>query len=131
MVTYAFDAQGRLQSIRDRNGQGLSFAYNSLDQAATITDSAGRQISLSYTGGLLTQLSVPDGRTVQYGYTNGFLTTVTLPDPDGAGPLTSPVWTYTYNASGRLWQVIDPNTKTQVTNVYDPATGRVTDQTDA
>ncbi len=35
------------------------------------------------------------------------LTTVTDPDPDGAGSLTSPVTSYTYNAASRVTKVTD------------------------
>jgi RHS repeat-associated protein len=132
-VAYAFNSNGVLQSELDRNGQGLTFGYDGSGRLATITDTAAHAITLGYNGSnLLSSVSVPGGRAVGYGYTNGRLTSVTLPDPDGAGgPLTSPIWTYTYDANGRLWQVIDPNLHTQATNIYDPTTGRVTQQTDA
>jgi YD repeat-containing protein len=129
-ITYTFNASGVLQSEVDRNGQGLTFSYTS-GNLTTITDAAGHQMALAYNGSLLSSVGTLDGRNVLYGYTSGRLTSVTLPDPDGAGPLTSPIWRYTYDANGRLWQVIDPNNKTQITNVYDPSSGRVTDQTDA
>ncbi len=130
-VTYMFDTAGVLQSQVDRNGQGLTFAYTA-GKLTGITDAAGHLITVGYNASnLVSSVATPDGRTVAYGYTSGRLTSVTLPDPDGAGPLTSPVWTYTYDGNGRLWQEIDPNLKTQVTNLYDPSTGRVSQQTDA
>jgi RHS repeat-associated protein len=131
-VAYQFDSSGVLQSELDRNGQGLTFGYDGSGRLTAVTDAAGHVVSVGYNASnLISSVSTPDGRSVAYGYTNGRLTSVTLPDPDGAGPLTSPVWTYTYDAGGRLWQVIDPDQHTQATNVYDPATGRVTQQTDA
>ena len=33
----------------------------------------------------------------------------TGPDPDGSGPLTSPITTYTYDAAGRMVSMTDPN----------------------
>jgi RHS repeat-associated protein len=130
-VSYRFDANGVLQSELDRNGQGLTFGYDGSGRLSTVTDAAGHLMTLSYNGSnLLASVATPDQRTVSYGYTNGRLTSVTLPDPDGPGPLTAPVWTYTYEASGRLWQEIDPNNHTVVTNVYDPTSHRVTRQTD-
>ena len=131
-VTYRFDNSGVLQSELDRNGQGLTMGYDGSSRLSTITDSSGHVMSLSYNGSnLLSSVSTPDQRTVSYGYTSGRLTSVTLPDPDGVGPLPAPVWQYTYDAGGRLWQEIDANNHTQVTNVYDANTGRVTQQTDA
>jgi RHS repeat-associated protein len=131
-VSYQFDANGALLSELDRNGQGLSFTYDGSGRLTTITDSASHAVTVAYNASnLISSVSTPDGRVVAYGYTSGRLTSVTLPDPDGAGPLAAPVWTYTYDANGRLWQEIDPNAHTQVTNVYDPSTGRVTQQTDA
>jgi RHS repeat-associated protein len=130
-ITYTFNTSGVLQSQVDRNGQGLTFTYTS-GKLTTITDAAGHAMTLAYNASnLLSSVGTPDNRMVAYGYTSGRLTSVILPDPDDAGPLPAPVWTYTYDANGRLWKVIDPNTKTQVTNLYDPSTGRVTDQTDA
>jgi len=65
-VRYSFDASGRLISIRDRNGQGLSLAYTG-GNLSTITDSADRAISLSYNANnLLSQVALPDGRSVTY-----------------------------------------------------------------
>jgi RHS repeat-associated protein len=132
-VSYQFNANGVLVSELDRNGQGLTFAYDGSGRLATITDAAGHAVTVSYNASnLVSSVSTPDGRAVSYGYTNGRLTSVTLPDPDGpGGPLAAPVWTYTYDVTGRLWQAIDPNLHAQVTNVYDPSTGRVTQQTDA
>lgn len=131
-VTYRFDSIGLLLSTRDRNGQGLTFAYDGTGKLTGITDSGGRAITLAYnTDGLLGSVSVPDGRTVSYGYAGGRLTSVTLPDPDGPGPLAAPVTSYTYDMGGRLATVKDANNHTQVTNVYDASTGRVSQQTDA
>jgi RHS repeat-associated protein len=131
-ITYQFNSAGLLQSELDRNGQGLTFGYDVSGRLSTITDAVGHVASLGYdASNLVSSVATPDGRTVSYGYTSGLLTSVTLPDPDGVGPLAAPVWAYTYDAGGRLWKEIDPNLHTQATNVYDPTTGRVTQQTDA
>lgn len=121
-VSYTFDAQGVLTSLKDRNNQGLTFAYTS-GRLSSITDAAGRQTTLTYNGSnLLSQVSLQDGRSVGYGYTNGRLTSVT----DVRGK----TWTYTYDGGGRLATIVDPLNHTEVTNVYG-ANGRVTQQTDA
>jgi len=122
-VEYLFDTAGRLTSMKDRNAQGITFAYDGAGKLTTITDAASRQVTVSYNASnLVSQVSTPDGRSVSYAYTSGRLTSVT----DVRGK----VWTYTYEAGGRLATIIDPLNHTQVTNVYD-ANGRVQSQTDA
>jgi RHS repeat-associated protein len=119
--TYRFDSQGRLTSLKDRNGQGLTFSHAS-GQLDAITDSGGRSIALSYSGGLLSSVSLPGPRSVHYGYTNGRLTSVI----DLRGGTTA----YTYGAAGRLATIVDQNGRTVVENTYG-ADGRITQQLDA
>ena len=121
-VVYLFDQNGRLISEKDRNGQGLAFAYDAQAQLQTITDSVGRQIAVTYASGLVSRVTLPDGRFVAYGYTNGRLTSVT----DARGGTTQ----YSYDAGGRLATIVDQNGHQVVRNVYDPTSGRVTDQYD-
>src|SRR5487761_1699134 len=52
------------------------------------------------------------------------VTSMTLPDPDGSGPLTSPVWTYSYDTLGRKYQTTDPMSHAQTAS-FD-ADGRTT-----
>ena len=121
-VTYQFDSQGVLQSIRDRNSQGVTLSYTS-GRLTGVTDASGRTATLSYNGsGLVSAVSVPDGRSVGYAYTNGRLTGVT----DVLGHTTS----YSYDSGGRLATETDPLGHTAVSNVYD-GSGRVSQQTDA
>jgi YD repeat-containing protein len=121
-VTYGFDPQGHMTSVRERNGQGLTLAYNG-SKLTTITDSAGMSITLTYdANNLLTGLSLPLGRSITYGYTSGRLTSVT--DPRGK------VTSYTYDANGLLNKITDPRLNALVQNTYG-SDGRVTQQTDA
>jgi RHS repeat-associated protein len=122
-VRYRFDTSGLLTSIRDRNSQGLSFAYTG-GKLSTITDSVGRAVTLFYNAeGLLSQVALPDGRSVGYGYNGGQLTSVT----DARNGMTR----YTYEAHGWLRTIVDQNTHTVVTNTYDANGGRIIEQLDA
>jgi RHS repeat-associated protein len=121
-VVYLFDQNGLLTSERDRNGQGLTFAYDGQGQLQTIIDSVGRHIAVTYASGLVSQVTLPDGRFVGYGYTSGRLTSVT----DARGGTTQ----YSYDAGGRLATIVDQNGHQVVRNVYDPTSGRVSDQYD-
>lgn len=126
-----FNSAGVLQSELDRNGQGLTFSYDPSGRLSTVTDAADRVAHFAYdSNNDITSITAADGRAVTYGYSNGDLTSVTLPDPDGSGPLSAPVTHYTYDAGGRLATEVDPNGHTVVSNVYDPGTGRITQQTD-
>lgn len=121
-VRYRFDSGGRLTSIRDRNGQGLTFVYNANGGLATITDSGGRSIAVTTSAeGRITGVELADGRNVQYGYTSGRLTSVT----DVRGGTT----TYSYDSDGRLTKIVDANTHTLVENTY-VSGGRVVEQLD-
>jgi RHS repeat-associated protein len=120
---FRFDSQGQLTSERDRNNQGLSLTYNADRTLATVVDSVGRTVTLTYTNGLLSQVSLPDGRHVSYGYDpSGHLGTVT----DTRGGTTS----YTYDAGGRLATIVDQNSHAVIQNTYG-GDGRVTQQIDA
>ena len=124
-----FDSTGRLTAIKDRNNEGVTLSYNGTN-LQSVTDSVNRVVTFTPNAdGTLQKATLPDGRHVDYGYTNGRLTSVTLPDPDGAGPLTSPVWQYGYDANGLLTTVQNPNLHTIVTNHY--TNGRLDTQTDA
>jgi YD repeat-containing protein len=132
-VAYTFTTAGVLQSEVDRNGQGLSFSYDGSGRLSTVTDASGHTVTFAYSGSstLVSSASSNAQDTVAYAYTGGALTSVTLPDPDGPGPMAQPVTHYTYDGGGRLATIVDASNHTQVTNVYDQATGRVTQQTDA
>ncbi|WP_433381118.1 RHS repeat-associated core domain-containing protein [Actinoplanes sp. CA-142083] len=118
-ITYAFDGTGRLTSVKNSRGLGLTLAYTATQQK--ITDAAGRVVTVDLgSDGLIRKMSLPDGRNVRYGYTNGQMTAAT--DADGN------TWKYQYVGT-LLSKVIDPEQRTQVSTTYQ--NNRVASQTDA
>jgi len=116
-----FDAAGKLLSVTDKRGKGVSVGYDAAGQPSTLTDAGRRVVRLAVIEGRLRYVTLPDQRTVFYTYAGDRLHTVQ--DPDGA------VTTYDYDA-GRLAEVTDPLGHVRVTNTYG-AGGRVSEQTDA
>ena len=122
---YRFDIDGLLTSITPRGEPATSFSYTA-GQLTTITDSAGRHITLDYASAdptLLERVTLPDGRYVEYGYTARKLTSVR----DLRGKTT----TYSYDAAGLLATITDPNGNRTLDTHYNATTGRVDWQKDA
>lgn len=121
-VVYRFDGQGKLLTVKDRNGQGLTYSYDGTGRLQSVTDAAARVHSLNYdTAGRLSGVTTADGRSAAFAYTDSRLTSVT----DAAGE----VWTYTYESHGLLEKEIDPLSHTVFRNVYGND-GRVVEQYD-
>ncbi len=113
-----FGSDSRLLEIRDRNGNPLSFTYDSTGFLAAITDVSGRSILLTKgSNGRVAAVTDPLGRTYQFGYdADGNL--VSLEDPLGE------TTTFLYDAKERLREVVDALGHSQVALIYDTA-GRV------
>jgi len=122
-TTYTFDAQGHLTAEKDLNGYVTSLGYNGSGQLSTITDPAGRALTLGYTGANLTSIADPAGRTVTYGYNDGAGNLTDVTDANGGH------WHYGYGANHLVTSITDPRGG-MVTNHYD-ASNRVDWQTDA
>jgi YD repeat-containing protein len=100
--TFRFDTAGLLTQIKPRFLPATTLAYTS-GKLTSITDSAGRTISITYnatTPTLIERVTLADGRYVEYGYTSGRLTSVR--NPRGK------TWTLAYDANGRLSSIQDP-----------------------
>lgn len=133
--TYTFSSAGQLVTEKDLNGYVTTLGYNGSSQLATITDPAGRTLSVGWTGTHITTVTDPNVSpnrvvTFQYNDGNGNLTDVL----DVNGGHTH----FIYNGSHQLTNIYDPNCYAAgatcnggngVVNGYD-GQGRVTSQED-
>jgi RHS repeat-associated protein len=118
---YTFSGTGALLSESDRSGYTTRLGYAN-GQLVSVTDPAGRQLTLTYgSAGLLIGVSDPGGRIASFAY-------------DAAGNLQSAtdvgggVTTFTYDSGHLLLTATDPRGGV-LTNVYD-SQNRVVSQTD-
>lgn len=104
-----FSSAGLLTSLVDRNNNTTSFTYAS-GLLSQITDPFNRNTTLSYTNGRLTSVTDFASRTATLAFDGtGRLASITQSDPDGSGPLTSPVWSFAYDATiHQLTQITSP-----------------------
>ena len=117
---FHFDNSGKLTQIKPRFRPATTLAYTG-SNLTSITDSAGRTITITYTGSLIQRVTlVPDGRYVEYGYTSGRLTSVR----DARGE----TWTLDYDTNGLLESIEDPLHHFQLQNVVYDGQGRVTSE---
>ena len=82
--TAKFGTDGKLVSLTDKNKQAITFTYS---------------------GGNVTQASLPTGQVVTFTFAGGKLASMTRP---ANGPLAAGTVTYTYEASGRLASIARP-----------------------
>jgi len=116
-------ANGRLESVTDRNGNATNLSYGESGRLEAITDPASRRITLTYNSeGLIESAKDPMGHVVKYGYEGGSLASVTEPGE------TSPRWQFKYDGSHRLTTMTDGRGG-KTTNEYD-GSNRVVSQTD-
>ena len=114
---------GLMLSQTDKNGNTISYGYNSAGNLISLTDTQGRVTTFAHnssaSSGLITTMTDPAGRTWQYGYdSNKNLTSST--DPNGK------TTQYGYDSSNELVQITDPDGNV-TTLTYDGAnTYRVT-----
>ena len=111
-----YDAAGKLQTVRERNGRTTTLAYNPAGQLTAVTAPSGRSVSFSYDGaGRVAKVVSPGSAVTGYGYNAaGMLTSVTRPDGS--------VLQYVYE-DGRfpsaLTGIIDENGSRYATYAYD------------
>ena len=111
-----YDAAGRLQSVRERNGRTTTLAYNAAGQLTTVTAPSGRTLGVAYDGGgRVASVKAPDSAVTSYAYNAaGMLASITR--PDGA------VRQYVYEDSRfptALTSIVDENGNRYATYAYD------------
>lgn len=75
-----YDGYGRPLTVLDERNIGLTYAYNTSNQLATLTHTSGRSISFTWSGGKVTAITTPTG-AYGYGYNaSGYLASVVYPD---------------------------------------------------
>jgi RHS repeat-associated protein len=122
--TFLFDTGGKLTQIKPRFLPAATLTYSS-GKLSSITDSAGRTVSLTYNvadPSLIERVTLPDSRYVEYGYTSGRLASVL----DARGE----TWTLSYDGSGRLTDIEDPTGTFLLQDVVYDGSGRVTSEED-
>ena len=120
-MTFAYDTSGRLETITDTLGRPISLGYDIRNQVVSVTDFAGRQVLYDYYDG------------VEVGGSLGDLKSVTTPavrdTPTGNDYPAGKTTTYTYSTgfvdarlNHNLRTVTDPKGQTFLTNVYTSTT---------
>ncbi len=77
-----YDANGKLLSVRERNGRTTTLIYNAKAQLAQVTAPSGRSLTFAYdTQNRVSSITAPDGAVTMYAYNaSGMLSSVAWPD---------------------------------------------------
>ncbi len=149
-----FGTNSHLAADKDKNGNTISYSYNSTHDLLSITDTQGRVTTFTHNNaygsgndpsGQLTSFTDPSGRLIQYGYnergnpTNSF---TTLTDASGATTkfdysggdlisITDPmgnVTTISYLTGDKVGTITDATGTNSITFTYNSGTTVVTDR---
>jgi RHS repeat-associated protein len=119
--TYQFDNNGKLRTIRDRNGNQITLNYNGSGALSQIIDTAGRLYTLVYSGSVITSVTDPAGRKLQFSY-DAASNQISFRDANNN------LNTYSYDANKRLTRIVDGRGNNLLVNSYD-SNNRVATQT--
>jgi YD repeat-containing protein len=117
VTTYEYDAAGNVSAVNDPdyhptdpNSHRTEYHYDSMNRLELVHDALGHDTKFTFdlSGNVLTETDARGNVTTNTYDAFSRLSQVTGPDPDGLGPLTAPVTTYTYDLAGNLKQVLDP-----------------------
>ena len=114
---------GWLRALADANGNEITFEHT--PDGITVTDTLGRQVRMTLTGGLITEVADHAGRRWTYAY-DGDALLVEMVQATRDVPGGSAV-RYGYDAGRRLVSVTDARGRTYLENRYD-GDGRVVEQ---
>jgi YD repeat-containing protein len=103
-LRYNFDADGKIASIVDRNGNAVTFGFTG-GNLTTVTDPAGRTATLAYdTANQLTSIVDPMGTTHSLSYGSNTLGSVSTQN----SKLETQNWIYTYDDKAYMLTKTDP-----------------------
>ncbi|MEH2218468.1 MAG: FG-GAP-like repeat-containing protein [Nostoc sp.] len=78
---YNFNAENKLELVRDRNGNETQYVYNTAGQLTQMIDPVGLATTFTYTGSKITSITDPANRITQMEYdSKGNLIKITDPD---------------------------------------------------
>lgn len=122
---YASGRNWRLETITDRAGNVMSFAYDATwGRLDTVTDTRGKVMTFAYDGnGRITTLTDFDSRVWHYAYTSGALKGVSTSSI--SSPIAGFTTSYGYDGSHRLNKITDPESQIVLEAVY--TSGKVTE----
>jgi len=129
VTEYDYDSNGNLLSITFPDATTHTWTYHStLNVPLTFTDQRGNETEYTYDsyGNRLTVTDALDHVSTWEYNSNGHVTSITGVDPDGAGPLGQPETTFSYDTSGRLTTITNPDLTTR-TFTYDSADNLLTE----
>lgn len=119
---YAFNGNGKLASITDRNGNVTTLSYSS-NNLISVSAPGGRALSMTYSGNRIVSVADALGRYVSFSYSgSGDLALATNPD---AGTTV-----FSYIGQHLVRQIVTPSGNVLLTNSYD-GQNRVVEQSDA
>ena len=110
---HSFSSSGELRSVKDRNDNQITFAYDGSGRLTRVTGPAGRTLTLTYgENKKISTITDPASRVFHYAYdSKNNLSRFT----DPAGNETH----YAYDDQHRLTTITDPKGNTALTNTYD------------